>query len=121
MKTPTLSTNTKIILGVLALGILLAAIYFLFFNTSGDTSAISTTGAPASAAEVTFLDLASKVDPINFDTSIFTDPRFTSLVDIHQAIVPDTAGRTDPFAPLPGMAASGSTDGSSNGTTGSTQ
>jgi hypothetical protein len=30
-------------------------------------------------------------------------------VDIHQAIVPDSPGRTDPFAPLPGTVSSGST------------
>ncbi len=109
MKTPTISTNTKIVLGVLVAGGLLVAVYLLFFNASSDTSAISTTGAPASAAEVTFLDLASKAGPISFDTSIFTDSRFTSLVDIHQAIVPDSPGRTDPFAPLPGTVSSGST------------
>ncbi len=98
-----MSTRTKIIVGVVAGVVVLAAVYLLFFNSNSNTSAVSSGGAPASTAEVAFLNLASKAGPISFDTSIFSDPRFTSLVDIHTVIVPDPQGRTDPFAPVPGI------------------
>ncbi len=102
-----MSTRTKIIVGVVGGVVILAAAYLLFFNSNSNTSAVSNGSAPASAAEVAFLNLASKTGPITFDTSIFSDPRFTSLVDIHTVIIPEPQGRTDPFASVPGITASG--------------
>jgi hypothetical protein len=95
-----MSTRTKIIYGALGAGVALAAAYFIFFPKGAGTSAISTDNAPASAAEIQFLNLASQVGPVFFDVSILSDPRFTSLVDIHTPILPEVAGRRDPFAPL---------------------
>jgi phosphatidylserine synthase len=94
-----MSTRVKIIIAVLVIAILGVIAYLVFFNTNNDTTAVSTgSGAPASAAEVTFLNLASQINPITFDTTIFSDPRFTALVDIHTAILPEATGRTDPFS-----------------------
>jgi len=73
--------------------------YFFFFN-SGATSAISTTSGTASDAELSFISLVGKLDPIVFDTSVLSDPRFTSRENIRTAIVPEAAGRKDPFAPI---------------------
>lgn len=73
--------------------------YFFFFN-SGATSAISTTSGTASDAELSFISLVGKLDPIVFDTSVLSDPRFTSRESIRTAIVPEAAGRKDPFAPI---------------------
>lgn len=73
--------------------------YFFFFAVNPSDSVIST-GAPASAAEVSFISLVGKLEPITFDTSMLADPRFTSLVDIRTNVVSEPQGRTDPFAPL---------------------
>lgn len=73
--------------------------YFFFFN-SGATSAVTTTSGTASDAELSFISLVGKLDPIVFDTSVLSDPRFTSRENIRTAIVPEAAGRKDPFAPI---------------------
>ena len=76
--------------------------YLLFFNSNSDSSAITTT-VPASDAEVTFLHLATEADSINFNTTVLTDPRFTSLVDTRTNVIPVPTGRTDPFSQVPGI------------------
>ena len=98
-----MSTRTKIIAAVVIGGALLLGAYLLFFNTNSTGSAITEENAPASAAEVTFLNLASKTDSITFDTTVLTDPRFTSLVDTRTSIVPVPQGRRDPFSPIAGL------------------
>jgi hypothetical protein len=95
-----MSSRTKIIFAVMAGGIALAAGYLLFFPKSDGGAALSADSVPASAAEVRFLNLAGQIGSITFDTSIFSDLRFSSLVDIHTAILPEAAGRKDPFASL---------------------
>lgn len=60
---------------------------------------------PASEAQATFLTLAAQLQPIAFDASVLSDPRFLALVDIKTAILPETSGRADPFAPLSGVSA----------------
>lgn len=76
----------------------LAAGYFLFVKPSSTVAVTET--APASPAEVTFVNLAAQLEPLGFDTSILKDPRFEGLVDIHTGILPEPTGRRDPFAPL---------------------
>jgi hypothetical protein len=94
-----MSSKIKIIIAVLVIALLLGVGYLLFFNNNSDNTAVTTgPGEPSSAAEATFLDLTSQIDPISFDTSVLTDPRFTSLVDIHTAILPEPQGRKDPFS-----------------------
>ena len=97
-----MSTRTKIIAAVILGGILLLGGYLLFFNTTS-TNVVSTDSAPASAAEVTFLNLATQTGSISFDTSVLSDPRFTALIDTRTAITPVPQGRKDPFAPVPGI------------------
>ncbi len=73
--------------------------YFFFFNANAD-SALSTGPVIASDAEISFIALVSKLEPIVFDTSILSDPRLTGREDIRTAIIPESSGRRDPFAPL---------------------
>jgi hypothetical protein len=100
-----MSNTTKIILGVVVVVALLFGAYLVFFNSNSSESALSTQTAPASAAEVSFLNLANTAESVSFDTSVLSDARFAALVDIHTAIVPDPQGRTDPFASFPGESA----------------
>ncbi len=96
--------KNNIILAILGLLLLAAALYLLFGRS--DTSSVinSNTGA-TSVAEQTFLNLTAQINPITFDASILSDPRFMALQDLKTAIVPESPGRTDPFAPLPGVTA----------------
>ena len=88
------NTIIAIVIGVV---VLLAAAYLLFLKP--DSSATVTSTEPTSPVENTFVNLASQLEPLGFDTTILSDPRFTALVDIHTAILPETSGRRDPFAP----------------------
>ena len=82
-------------------GIVLAGAiyYYFFFNQDTGSAAVSTT-TEASQAEISFITLVGKIDPIRFDTTILSDPRFLRLQDIRTVIVPEPAGRKDPFAPI---------------------
>jgi hypothetical protein len=90
------TTGVLIILGLLVLG----AAAYLLFGTDDMRSGVSANPAPATEAEQTFLALTSRIDPVELDTKVLSDPRFLMLEDIRTAILPEIAGRIDPFAPL---------------------
>ena len=98
MKKP-LPRNTVILL-VCLLIVIIGAVYYFFFFTNDSGAAIEADPGVASHAEMSFIDLASKVDPIVFNTALLSDPRFTSRTDIRTTILPETSGRKDPFAPI---------------------
>lgn len=93
--TPTIIAIVVAILGVIA--------YFVWLRPQPEPNVSFDGTMPSSEAQATFLELAEQLNTISFDTSIFNDPRFRALVDIKTAILPEAAGRTDPFAPLPGV------------------
>lgn len=97
------SRNT---IAIVALGIVLvgAAAYMLFARGSEQTGVVATEG-PVSSAEFTFITLASQIDRIVFDTAVLDDPRFQSLRNIRTAVIPESIGKNDPFAPTPGISA----------------
>jgi hypothetical protein len=97
-------TRSNIILIACAALTFLAAVYYYGFYNKDTGSAVIPVG-PASDAELDFVHLAGQIDNITFNTSVFSDPRFTSLVDIHTAVVPETSGRRDPFAAIQGTSA----------------
>lgn len=88
------------VVGIILALLVLAAAGYLLFGQDRLTSGVSIEPGPASSAEQTFLNLAAKIDPVAFDTSILSDPRFVNLQDIRTSIVPESSGRVDPFAPL---------------------
>lgn len=90
-------SKTTIILA--AAGILvLAAAWYVTFGAPDPAEVVSADAAPANQAELTFLGLTARIDPVEFDTSILEDPRFKALRDIRTTIVPEASGRPDPFA-----------------------
>ncbi len=93
-----ISKNT-IILIVLGL-LILAAAWYITFGAPDGASVLSADSAPASEAELTFLSLTARIDPVKLDASIIDDPRFSLLRDLRTSIVPEVSGRSDPFAPL---------------------
>lgn len=98
------TSQTPVVLAILAI-IVLAAAGYLLFGSNDEDAALEGTTAPASAAELAFLNLTAQIEPVAFDTSILSDPRFIALQDIRTAILPEPSGRLDPFAPLGGVAA----------------
>lgn len=76
------------------------AAYFYFFTGTGNEVPLAPIPAP-SGAQMNFDVLTGRL-PSSFDTSIFSDTRFTALVDITQPIQKEPAGRLDPLAPLAG-------------------
>ncbi len=93
--------NISIIaLVIVALG---AGVYYTFFNGDTSNATITASGNPSSPSEATFLGFASELDAVTFNPSIFADPRFMNLKDIHTAVVSELSGRRDPFAPLQGI------------------
>jgi|CXWL01.1.fsa_nt_gi hypothetical protein len=94
------NTLVLIICSVIVLG---GAFYYFFLFNTDIGSALTTDGTPASQVEVSFIALIGKIDPITFDTTIFSDPRFTELKDIRTTIIPEAVGRKDPFASVFGL------------------
>lgn len=98
----TRSNITLLICAVITFGG--AFYYFVFFNAdTGSAISVSEGTTPAGEAEASFLALVGQLGTITLDTRLFTDPRFTSLVDIKTSISPEPGGRKDPFAAIPGI------------------
>lgn len=93
--------NTAIL--ILATLAIAAGAYWYFFAGTGNEQPLSATAESGSPAQARFEALASELLPLSFDTSIFSDARFLSLVDLSTPITPETPGRLDPFAPLNGV------------------
>lgn len=100
-----MKSNTIIIL-VLTL-LLGGGVYWYISSKDAVPEPALSTGASVNTAQVRFQTLLNQLTPITFDTSIFSDPRFNSLVDITTPVTPEPAGRPDPFAPVPGLSESG--------------
>ena len=95
-----MTQKTIIATVIVILGILVPA-YFLISSTPATSSdAVVTASVPTSDAEAQFVNLSAQLVPLTFDTTILTDPRFTSLVDLHTVVLPEATGRRDPFAPF---------------------
>lgn len=77
--------------------------YWYFFTGTGNQPPITTTVAE-NEAQTQFQMLNSILQPISFDTKILSDPRFMALVDLGTPIMPESSGRLDPFAVIPGVA-----------------
>ncbi len=88
---------------ILATLVIIAGGYWYFFVQTGNQPPLTTSAPSGNTAQTQFQMLVSQLQPISFDTSIFSDPKFTSLVDLTMPVAPESSGRTDPFAPVPGV------------------
>lgn len=73
--------------------------YWYFFTGTGNEPPL-TTGAVDNQAQSRFQTLLSELQPVSFNTNIFSEPRFMALVDLATPVAPETIGRLDPFAPV---------------------
>lgn len=98
-----IDSNTTLI--VIATLIVAAGAYWYFFTGTGNQPPLTATTVSENQAQTRFQALVSELQPISFDTDIFSDPRFLSLVDLTTPITPESAGRLDPFASIIGVSA----------------
>ena len=96
-------SKKKTILIAAAIVVLGIGAYFLWLKPSSTENISIDSFGPTGQAQATFLTLAAQLQPIAFDSSVLSDPRFMALVDIKTLIVPEATGRPDPFAPLAGV------------------
>lgn len=94
----TMNKNTTIAIVVVAVVALAGAAYWYVFVGTGNDAPLSPTSSP-SQAQLQFETYANQL-PLSFNTDVFNDPRFKSLVDINKPIVSEPAGRADPLAPI---------------------
>lgn len=80
-----------------------AGLYYLWGRPSETGPVVTSEATPQSSSEATFLGLANELNTVSFDSTLFSDPRFTSLKDIHTNIVAEPIGRRDPFGGLAGI------------------
>lgn len=98
-----MKTNTTAL--IVATLILAAGAYWYFFTDTGNEPPITASAATENEAQMRFQTLVSQLRSLSFNTSIFSEARFLSLVDLATPITPETAGRLDPFAPVVGVSA----------------
>lgn len=95
------SSNTAVLVSA---GLLvLAGAYWFFFGQGGND--LPLTAGVENAPQARFAALVGELEPISFDTSIFSNPRFAALVDLATPVAPESSGRLDPFASVPGASA----------------
>lgn len=90
---------------VIAALVIAGGAYWYFFTDTGNDAPVSAT-ASQSAAQEKFKNLVSQLRGISFNTSIFSDARFNSLVDITVPMTAEPIGRPDPFAAIAGVSVS---------------
>ncbi|MHB8710130.1 MAG: hypothetical protein ACYC6X_01090 [Minisyncoccota bacterium] len=93
--------NTTLILVITLL--VAAGAYWYFFMGTGNQPPLSAEKGFTNQAQVQFQTLVGELQPISFNTSIFSDARFNALVDITTSVSPEPVGRLDPLAPIPGV------------------
>ena len=87
--------------------IVAAGAYFYFEGSpaslSGDSLLQADSNAQAEAAGAQVLILLNQIQSLSIDTSLFSDPGWNTLVDYTVPIPPENVGRSNPFAPIPGV------------------
>jgi len=80
--------------------IIIGGAYWYFSSQSSNDVSLTSSNPSESPAQSQFDLLVNQLQPISFNTSIFSDPRFAALIDLTTPITPETPGRADPFAPI---------------------
>lgn len=88
-------------------GLLIAGVvWYSFLRDRGSTSLIETADlTETTEADGDIVNTLLELRAVSLSGTIFSDPAFLRLQDFGSAIVPEPVGRSNPFAPLPGQAA----------------
>lgn len=95
-----MKSNTVILI---VITLLIAGGIYWYVSTGTGNQAPLTASTSNNAAQTQFQTLVGELQPISFNTTLFSDPKFTSLVDITTPVAPEPSARIDPFAPIPGV------------------
>ncbi|HVV38917.1 MAG TPA: hypothetical protein VHD31_01165 [Candidatus Paceibacterota bacterium] len=90
--------DNKMYVGLIILALLGVWAYFTFFGGSGPSATVTVDETSPLSQDV--LVTLSNLHTIKLDSTIFSDPVFSSLTDYGVAIPPENVGRRNPFAPL---------------------
>jgi hypothetical protein len=74
--------------------------YWFFFMQPAPEKPLTATAPAAGVSDVQLAALVAQLQKITFDTSIFSDPTFETLVSLATPVTPEPQGRADPFAPF---------------------
>jgi hypothetical protein len=85
--------------------ILLVIFGYWYFNGSSSASAPILSASDVAGSDALLATL-NQLKSLSLDDSIFSRPAFEALTDETVTISPVTAGRPNPFAPLPGVVSS---------------
>ncbi len=93
---------------IIVLVVILAFVVAMYFYTAGGKtpeggSLLSSPSGVDSSVGAQELALLKQVQSINIDAKFFTSPLYASLVDYSQSIPDRQVGRSNPFAPVPGV------------------
>lgn len=83
--------------------LLVGVAYWYMSSRSGNQAPLTASIVSESPERAQFRILVGQLQSINFNTAIFSDQNFTSLVDITTPVVSEESGRVDPFAVLPSV------------------
>lgn len=95
-----MKSNTIIL--VVAVIIVATGVFWYYSTKTGNEPPLSVLSAE-NQAQTRFQALFGELQPISFNTDIFSDARFMALTDLTTPLTPETAGRLDPFAVVPGV------------------
>ena len=101
--------KNKLVLIILG-GIVLAGVVWYSFMRDDSTQLLQTKDLTiATSVDSDVVGVLLQLRSISLSGTIFTDPAFQSLQDFGREIVPEPAGRPNPFAPLNGAGIRAST------------
>lgn len=100
-------SKTTIII-IVAIVIALGGAYFYLSGDSKQPAASnsllqSTPTQSSGLIGAQVLTLLNQIRTLNIDSTVFKDKAYQSLVDYSVTIPPQNVGRTNPFAPIPGL------------------
>lgn len=101
--------KNKLVLIILG-GVVLAGIVWYSFMREDSTQLLQTKDlTTATSVDSDVVGVLLQLRSISLSGTIFSDPAFQSLQDFGREIVPEPAGRSNPFAPLNGASVRTST------------
>jgi flagellar basal body-associated protein FliL len=93
-----MKTNINVMQIIVILLVLAAGGAYWYFSAGSQEQPTLTELGSGNRLQNEFQTLAGQLTPITFNTSIFSDARFTALVDITTPITQEPVGRSDPFS-----------------------
>jgi hypothetical protein len=96
--------RNKFVILILGSVLAAAAAWYIFLRDTTPQALLTTEDlTTSSGADKDVVETLLQLRAITLSGTIFSDPAFVSLKDNGTQIVPEPAGRENPFLPLPGM------------------